>query len=446
VKALWNILSDFERETFTINWWATSPPETVTGCLISDFFEFAYETGQDRKPLQKVCFPPRCESMIMDIDKDLDDEVVLWYNKILEGISFRRPDSTLHLQALEQLREFIRSDLLVFKASQRLLKDKTYDLASIYFQGIDVISHHFWGRGQRKEQENQDVNPGGPVVEEYYVFTDALLKKLKNAADKHTDWIIVSDHGFRKTHEKSIRKYYINRLFESVGVLEFLDNQNMINFEKSLVYDLQTHNLWEKNRTCHLNLEHGDFKPGINLQSYRTAVDSIYKLFTGLKTTSGKKVFQSITRSERKRERVDPQQSELVFRFNLSLSSDEKIMCNGKTIEVNEFIKDEHTLPGSHDLRGIFIASGDDFFINKKISGISVLDIAPTILHILGMPVAEDFDGRVMTSSINLKTVSWNIKKIPSFETEKKLKLKKSRDKVFEEKVIKQLKGIGYLN
>lgn len=447
VKAVWNMLTDFDRESLTINWWASSPPESVKGCLISDFFEFAFESGQDRKLLKKVVFPPQYESAIMDIDKELDAEIQFWYDKILEGISFKKPDTSAHQQALKQLKEFIRSDLLVFRASQRLLKDKTYDLASIYFQGIDVISHHFWGRGYRKDNKNQEYNPGGPVIEEYYIFTDVLLNKLKNVADNYTDWIIVSDHGFHSTRGKNIRKYFINRLFESAGVLEFLDDQNRINLKKSLVYDLQTHDLWEINRSCYINLIHKDIpESGSKLQNLRAAIDSLNKLFSGIKTTSGTKVFRSITRFEKNRNSENPIQPDLVFRFNPQLSIDEKIIINGKTIEVNKFIKVERTLPGSHELRGIFIASGEDFFSDKKISGISVLDITPTILHLLGMPVAEDFDGKIIAHSINHKTVSININMIPTYETDKKLLLKKSEDKLFEEKVIKQLKGIGYLN
>jgi tetratricopeptide (TPR) repeat protein/predicted AlkP superfamily pyrophosphatase or phosphodiesterase len=52
-----------------------------------------------------------------------------------------------------------------------------------------------------------------------------------------------------------------------------------------------------------------------------------------------------------------------------------------------------------HDPLGIFVANGPDFRRGEQIEGASVLDVAPTLLHCLGEPVASDFDGRVLSEA-----------------------------------------------
>ena len=49
-----------------------------------------------------------------------------------------------------------------------------------------------------------------------------------------------------------------------------------------------------------------------------------------------------------------------------------------------------------HRLQGIFTILGPDVMKGANIEGAKIYDLAPTILHILGIPVPEDMDGRVL--------------------------------------------------
>ena len=50
-----------------------------------------------------------------------------------------------------------------------------------------------------------------------------------------------------------------------------------------------------------------------------------------------------------------------------------------------------------HRPQGIFVAAGKPLKRDELIHGASLLDITPTILALLGLPVADDMDGRVLT-------------------------------------------------
>jgi predicted AlkP superfamily phosphohydrolase/phosphomutase len=58
---------------------------------------------------------------------------------------------------------------------------------------------------------------------------------------------------------------------------------------------------------------------------------------------------------------------------------------------------------GCHRLHGILIAwgSGIRSKLQLRIKGARILDLAPTVLHLMGLPVPEDMDGRVLTEALS---------------------------------------------
>jgi hypothetical protein len=51
---------------------------------------------------------------------------------------------------------------------------------------------------------------------------------------------------------------------------------------------------------------------------------------------------------------------------------------------------------GWHSRDGVFVFSGQDFIRGKAPDGAHVTDIASTLLHLYGIPVPVDYDGRVL--------------------------------------------------
>lgn len=68
-----------------------------------------------------------------------------------------------------------------------------------------------------------------------------------------------------------------------------------------------------------------------------------------------------------------------------------------------------------HRPQGIFVAKGPGIRAGKQVSGISLLDIAPTILHHLGLPVGADMDGEVI-QQIFSRTATTPPAVIPSWD------------------------------
>lgn len=54
-------------------------------------------------------------------------------------------------------------------------------------------------------------------------------------------------------------------------------------------------------------------------------------------------------------------------------------------------------LVNNHDPNGIFLAHGPDIKQGATIEGARIIDLAPTILHMFGVPIPQDMDGHVLT-------------------------------------------------
>jgi predicted AlkP superfamily phosphohydrolase/phosphomutase len=67
---------------------------------------------------------------------------------------------------------------------------------------------------------------------------------------------------------------------------------------------------------------------------------------------------------------------------------------------------------------GVLLASGDGIRPGAMVAGASVLDITPTILYLMGLPVARDMEGRVLTEMLDEEfTRAHPITYIPSYES-----------------------------
>jgi len=98
---------------------------------------------------------------------------------------------------------------------------------------------------------------------------------------------------------------------------------------------------------------------------------------------------------------------------------------------------------------GIFIACGKNIEKSKKMGEVSFYDAAPTILYLLGMPVASDFEGRVIKEAIKDDFQKrFPIQSITTYET---ARAKNRADDVrtpqeVEEALQRRLRALGYID
>lgn len=98
-------------------------------------------------------------------------------------------------------------------------------------------------------------------------------------------------------------------------------------------------------------------------------------------------------------------------------------------------------VPGSHDEKGILLAMGPGIARGQTLEGARLIDMPPTILHAMGLPVPSDMDGQVLT-----QLFVDGAREIESVEMALSRQSAESYLSEDEEQQIKEkLKGWGYL-
>ncbi len=108
--------------------------------------------------------------------------------------------------------------------------------------------------------------------------------------------------------------------------------------------------------------------------------------------------------------------------------------------------KDNHS--GKHKQEGIFIFYGKDINTNRgfkpnKMLEADILQITPTILYLLGLPVAKDMEGSIIKEVIHDKFLKEN--RIPEIPSYNRGIGSNEKDVTIDQSTKEQLKSLGYL-
>ncbi|RLA92651.1 MAG: hypothetical protein DRG25_05955, partial [Deltaproteobacteria bacterium] len=109
------------------------------------------------------------------------------------------------------------------------------------------------------------------------------------------------------------------------------------------------------------------------------------------------------------------------------------------------FIK-HNSYRSTHDMNGVFIAWGRHFKKNHWLKGAELIDIAPTLLYLLGLKIPTDMDGKVLTDIFQEDFIKKNktefYDRAPSKVEEYQPQISEEDDR----EIRKRLKELGYID
>lgn len=102
-------------------------------------------------------------------------------------------------------------------------------------------------------------------------------------------------------------------------------------------------------------------------------------------------------------------------------------------------------LTGMHDVRGVYIAAGPAFRDAGRVEGPTILDIAPTALAVMGLPVSDEMDGRVLEEVIRPEHLAAHpVMSVPSYGEEVRGE-RSEVESTMDESIRDQLRSLGYI-
>ncbi len=193
-RAFWEIFSGRGIAVGTVGWWATWPAEKVLGFQVSDRVAYQLFGGQKSgEALRGRTWP---EGLILSLAPEIRD-ASRRAGEDLVGLLGREADPGNEDESA--LRQILVSTRTYHHSALRLLKEYRPRVTTVYYEGIDTVSHLFmrYAPPRLPGVRPDEVARWGAVVERFCKLQDRLLGDLMEAAGAGTTVMVVSDHGFK---------------------------------------------------------------------------------------------------------------------------------------------------------------------------------------------------------------------------------------------------------
>lgn len=373
VKALWNYASESGREVGVVNYLVTGPPETVNGYIVTD-----------RR--QRCAYPD-------DLDLTFDQ---------VSLASYFTGDHRGDVEKRRTLNTFVNKLEREFSLAGALFRRHPTDLFIAYTHTTDDIEHFFWKYHQpglfqqaRWKLTDEDVAAFADVIPRFIAAADFMVDQILAAAPDDSVVIIASDHGMKPVDENRISDtFHHDNLYSLLGY-QGRDDSGAIAESKPRLISVDP-SKYDTREWAKLIIPEG-YDPDLRSTWLPKLADALRNLKV---EPDGRPLFDSVE-SRRGDESFPLSPPD----WDIRVRDDRRniIEADRLTLTVNE-----HEIPlinlvnrldvsGAHKPEGIFIASGPPIRNSHRILDLRGIDIAPTILHLLGIPIPAAMDGAVMT-------------------------------------------------
>ena len=171
---LWDVLAEHGKRTVALGVPLTYPPRPIHGLLVTDFLAPNVESD--------YTYPP-----------ELKDEIKAVVGEYLfDTREFRTEDKARLLQDIYTM------TARRFQLARHFITTKPWDLFVMVEMGPDRIHHAFWKYFDPKHPKYVPGNPLEHAIRDYYIALDAHIGQLLSALDEDTRVLIVSDHGAKR--------------------------------------------------------------------------------------------------------------------------------------------------------------------------------------------------------------------------------------------------------
>jgi tetratricopeptide (TPR) repeat protein len=212
VKALWNILGEFDRPSAWIGWWASFPAEPIRGAMVTDYLAAAVSrsgaAAADTPGLTSPADLLRGKAALLVAPSQIRREEVA---QILPVTEDQYRAALAEIAAPAKKGDKTRADDPVAFVMRVLAQARTYQnvalaelraglpFVAVYFEAIDMMGHGFQHDLPPKMSfvSQEDFDRFHDAVPNLYAWQDARLGELLDAAGPHAVTVLLSDHGFR---------------------------------------------------------------------------------------------------------------------------------------------------------------------------------------------------------------------------------------------------------
>jgi len=442
-ETIWTIANRHGLRVMALNFPLTFPPPHINGYVVPGWMPWrqlrlgCYPVGLYEKLKALPGFNPH--ELAMDMAHE---------GRALGGCPQEEYDDWIALH--------IRREQQWFQILKALFNEKPCELVAILFDGVDKLQHLFWRFLDPAYSHTVTLSWEQQVRERclnYFRQLDGLIANIVELIGSEATVILASDHGFGP----QVRTFFVNAWLEQQGYLAWANGKGPrpsptevlgISQLACHVYLLD----WERTRAyaplpsgngIHIVRPDGECSGGVSDAEYELLRD---RLIEGLHEVRDPLTGEPVVSQVWKRE-------EIFAGPHLDLAPDLTLeLQDGGLVSIlaSEMLVSPRPQPsGTHRPEGIFIARGPGLRSGVRLTPLSILDVAPLLLHSLGLPVSAELEGRVPTEAFEpTALLARPIKKSPLSEPADQLSqipVGPVLDEEAEAEILRRLRALGYV-
>lgn len=464
-KSLWSILSEHGKKLILINIPITFPPKEINGILIPgigtppDAQSFTYPQGIYDELLYKIG----------------DYKVDYWDERVFN-------DSNPSKELIDELIENLNyMTLKRTEAALYLTKEYQWDLCMVVYVLTDRLQHLLWGLMDERHP-GHDLRLARHFKESIwdgYKKVDEAMGTILREIGDDVSVIVMSDHGFGPLY----KSFFVNNWLLQKGFLKlrrtvpwrlqvtrpsvqrilsklrlgfltgfFPEKVNRFSVPKLKMVPKRWADLidWTKTKVyaadtlgVSINMKgrepHGIIGQGEEFEALLQKVEE--ELYSLRDPETGELVVDEVARKEKVYSgQYTGEAADLLF----AMKDLSYLPYPGRIDSKMLFGKPANNWSGTHRFNGILILKDPRIKRDFTLSRSSILDIAPTILYLFGLPVPKDMDGCVLGEAFFNQVLD---EEPVVFSEVKNLAegVEEDRSAKEEEQVRKHLANLGYL-
>lgn len=453
---LWKVLNKFKKKVGLIGVPVTTPPEKVENFMIPGLL-----TTKNAR--------------IQSYPEDLIDHV----KEIAPNFKFSPKEWTRGYDVNDWIIEMEQDIKEKTKLTKQLILENDWQFFMVHFMESDQVQHYLWHKLDGEER----------YIFRIYKAIDNAIGELKEFLDEDDTLLVMSDHGFGELkYNFHIDTWLLNegyiklknnfitqfkRLFFKLGITKeallpigeyiypplrklglvetavdlasnpFLEwlfiSSNNVNWKKSLAY---THS---EIGHIFLNVKDRDPEGVIDQDNYEQIRDEIIEKLKEFKNPfTGEKIVTEVLKGEEIYQgNMSKNAPDIVF-----VPDDMSVLGKGAyQFLSNKNVSASQNQTGHHRMDGIFFAEGPEINKDSKVSDAHIMDLAPTILYLLDLPILDSMDGKVLDDILDEDFVEYTDK---LYVSKSDLGLEKNlRENLFKNEIDDKkdrLKGLGYVS
>jgi predicted AlkP superfamily phosphohydrolase/phosphomutase len=424
-RAFWDLLSDAGSKVLVLNVPTTYPPRPLNGVLISDFLtpkgrrDFVYPTALLDEIEQR--FGPYPLYMRT------------YFSANLSGANAERFLGELH----EELRT-------KFEVLHYLMDRILPDFVMFHLWGTDRVQHDLWNLIDEEHPAHDRALAARyrHRIVDYFAAVDAQIGRIRRRLDEDATLLLMSDHGFGPIHKTiDLNVWLLDQGFIQIRQ-SVLSRLRLLAWKMGLTYEVllrfllrllrlglrlpdlspaDTVNMVRDNRfNPLLSLNDVDWPrtrayskmgmgqivipvegrdPGGSVregEEYRRTRDQIVRRLREMRDpATGRPIRGDVhTRDEIYHGPRQEEAPDITF-----LPLEDNVMASALMgFTTRRWIVDNPFLFGNHRMDGILIAHGKRIRRGVSVEEARLIDLAPTVLHLMGRKVPRDMDGKVLIS------------------------------------------------